>query len=89
MPRISVDVRIRPDRTEASKRRLEGLVLSADQKSIEFRVTETQHNFVFNRIYKEDTSQPAVFSNSVQPIVEGALEGYNGCVFAYGQTGAG
>lgn len=89
MPRISVDVRIRPDRTDAPKRRLEGLVLSGDQKSIEFRVTETQHNFVFNRIYKEDTSQPAVFSNSVQPIVEGALEGYNGCVFAYGQTGAG
>jgi hypothetical protein len=28
-----------------------------------------------------------VFQNLGDPVLQGAFEGYNGCIFAYGQTG--
>ncbi|KAL4218427.1 Kinesin-like protein kif13b [Mactra antiquata] len=34
-------------------------------------------------------SQHEVFQNLGNPVLEGAFEGYNGCIFAYGQTGSG
>lgn len=37
-------------------------------------------------IYK---SQESVFQIIGQPVVDWAIDGYNSCVFAYGQTGAG
>ncbi len=30
-----------------------------------------------------------VYEQAAAPIIEGTMEGYNGTVFAYGQTGAG
>lgn len=92
MPRISVGVRIRPDGGPdggKAPRRLDNLAISSDQRSVDFRVTETQHSFTFNRIFKEETTQAAMYEGSMRTLVEGALDGYNGCIFAYGQTGAG
>lgn len=93
MPSISVGVRIRPDMTTAgaqkASRRLDNLALSSDQRCIDFRVAETQHSFTFNRIFPEESSQMAMYEGTMRNLVEGALDGYNGCIFAYGQTGAG
>lgn len=36
-----------------------------------------------------DTQQEAVYKDLGVPILESALNGYNGTIFAYGQTGAG
>ncbi|XP_017799429.1 PREDICTED: kinesin-like protein KIF6 [Habropoda laboriosa] len=46
-------------------------------------------NFSFFRILEESASQSDVFENVARPVVESALDGYNGTIFAYGQTASG
>jgi hypothetical protein len=36
-----------------------------------------------------NTPQEIVYNSTALPIVESVLEGYNGTIFAYGQTGTG
>jgi hypothetical protein len=43
--------------------------------------------FVFDRVHGAEASQEDVFSDMVQPLVQHAMQGYNACCFAYGQTG--
>ncbi|RHZ77651.1 hypothetical protein Glove_174g172 [Diversispora epigaea] len=50
---------------------------------------EFQGNFTFDRIFPPETTQKAVFDESIKPIVDEVISGYNGTVFAYGQTGSG
>jgi hypothetical protein len=88
MPRIAVGVRIRPD-PNGEIRKIDNFITQFDQKSIEFIVSGTNHNFIFDDIYLEGIKQKQVFQTSVFSIVDAALEGYNGTIFAYGQTGAG
>lgn len=45
-------------------------------------------SFDFDRVLDGSSTQEDVFSE-VAPMVAGVLDGYNACVFAYGQTGAG
>jgi ADP-ribose pyrophosphatase YjhB (NUDIX family) len=40
-------------------------------------------------VYPEDTFQKDIFEETAFPIIENILEGYNGTIFAYGQTGTG
>lgn len=87
MPRISVGIRLRPD--QANHPKIDQLNISPDQSSIELMVSNTQHSFSFDHIYPDNSSQFDIFKASTLKLVENALDGYNGCVFAYGQTGAG
>lgn len=41
------------------------------------------------QILAEDSIQADVYQAAVQPVVEDVLNGYNGTIMAYGQTGAG
>ncbi len=43
--------------------------------------------FDFDRAFTPEASQTEVFED-VSPLVTSALDGYNVCIFAYGQTGA-
>ncbi|KAL4456588.1 hypothetical protein ABPG74_000695 [Tetrahymena malaccensis] len=45
--------------------------------------------FTFDEVLGPDTQQDTVYQSIAYPIVESALEGYNGTIFAYGQTGTG
>lgn len=45
--------------------------------------------FTFDQVAGPLTSQAEIFAMVGKPSVVQALAGYNGCVFAYGQTGAG
>lgn len=47
------------------------------------------YNFSFDRIFPPDSNQPDVYEITARPTVEDVLAGYNGTIFAYGQTGAG
>ncbi|CAN1199491.1 Kinesin-like protein KIN-14S, partial [Linum perenne] len=42
----------------------------------------------FDHVFKPDDNQEAVFGET-KPIVTSVLDGYNVCIFAYGQTGTG
>jgi hypothetical protein len=45
--------------------------------------------FTFDAVYGEDSTQRAVYDETAYPLVESVLKGYNGTIFAYGQTGCG
>ncbi len=46
-------------------------------------------SFTFDGVYFTDSITENIYSEIVFPLVEGVIEGYNGTVFAYGQTGCG
>ncbi|KAM3067734.1 Kinesin heavy chain [Clarireedia jacksonii] len=46
-------------------------------------------SFTFDRVFDMSSGQKDVFDFSIKPTVDDILNGYNGTVFAYGQTGAG
>lgn len=50
---------------------------------------ERQKIFTYDGVYDINASQQSVYDETVRPLVASVLEGYNGCVFAYGQTGTG
>ncbi|KAA0149383.1 hypothetical protein FNF27_03343 [Cafeteria roenbergensis] len=45
--------------------------------------------FTFDDTYGPDTLQKDIYDRSAAPIVDSVIDGYNGTIFAYGQTGAG
>lgn len=46
-------------------------------------------SFTFDSVYADDSTQKEVYDETAFPLVESVLEGYNGTIFAYGQTGCG
>lgn len=47
--------------------------------------TKLEHQFKFDKIFDSTCSQEEIF-DTVKEVVQGALEGYNGTIFAYGQV---
>lgn len=45
--------------------------------------------YTFDRIFNEATQQETVYTHAAQPIVKDVLTGFNGTIFAYGQTSSG
>ncbi|KAL1901987.1 Kinesin heavy chain [Sporothrix stenoceras] len=50
---------------------------------------EAQGTFTFDRVFDMNSAQSDIFDYSIKSTVDDILNGYNGTVFAYGQTGAG
>ena len=50
---------------------------------------EASGAFTFDRVFDTNSKQSDVFNFSIKSTVDDILNGYNGTVFAYGQTGAG
>ncbi|BDA45755.1 probable Kinesin heavy chain at N-terminal half [Coccomyxa sp. Obi] len=87
--RVKVVVRVRPPRGSETGGAIsvapdnKGIVLYRDQSNV------PQSGFEFDKVLREDASQADVFHAAVQPIVGDVMNGYNGTIMAYGQTGAG
>uniref|UniRef100_A0A8C8DI21 Kinesin-like protein n=1 Tax=Oryzias sinensis TaxID=183150 RepID=A0A8C8DI21_9TELE len=50
---------------------------------------EPPKKFTFDTVFGPDSKQLEVYNLTARPIVESVLGGYNGTIFAYGQTGTG
>lgn len=50
---------------------------------------ELPKTFTFDNVFDGTSTQGQVYEETARPIVDSVLEGYNGTVFAYGQTGTG
>lgn len=50
---------------------------------------KSSKTFTFDGVYGISSSTEKIYSEVVRPIVNGVIEGYNGTVFAYGQTSCG
>lgn len=50
---------------------------------------EEKKEFTFDYTYSDESTQEQIFNESALPILTSVMEGYNGTIFAYGQTGTG
>ena len=47
------------------------------------------YHFKFNQIFQPNSSQDDVFIQVASSVIDNVIEGYNGTIFAYGQTSSG
>lgn len=52
-------------------------------------VKEQPKSFSFDCVFAPDALQSLIYEQSAFSLVENVLDGYNGTIFAYGQTGCG
>ncbi len=62
----------------------DGVVTILDPKQI-----DPPKTFTFDNVFDWNCTQTQVYSTTARDIVSSVLAGYNGTVFAYGQTGTG
>lgn len=51
--------------------------------------SEPQKTFTFDGVYDANSKQRDLYDESVRPLIDSVLAGFNGTIFAYGQTGTG
>ncbi|OEH75393.1 kinesin motor domain-containing protein [Cyclospora cayetanensis] len=83
---VRVVVRTRPFASSSS----ELFSVDEEKEAVEVKVPlkHESYQFRFNKVL-HNASQETVFNECLPKILQGAVEGYNGTVMAYGQTGAG
>ena len=89
--RIKVSVRCRP---MSDKERREGyqscVEVDSDRGEVIVSIpNQPIRNFFYDKVYGITSTQDQVFQETAMPIVESVCQGYNGTIFAYGQTGTG
>ena len=47
------------------------------------------NNFMFDYVFGMESTQKQVYDVAAKPIIDSVLEGFNGTIFAYGQTSSG
>jgi len=67
----------------------------ADKKGVTINLSPenagafASNKFNFDRIFDMDSCQKEVYDLAAKPIIDSVLEGFNGTIFAYGQTSSG
>ena len=90
---VKVAIRVRPLN---GRERREGNPVCVDANKQENQITVSKgekdsedKTFQFDYVYPPATTQQTVYDEVAFPLVESVFEGYNGTIFAYGQTGCG
>ncbi|CAG8075983.1 unnamed protein product [Penicillium nalgiovense] len=86
---IKVVARFRPQNKIELSSGGKPIVEFENEESCSINSREGTGAFTFDRVFPMDTAQNDIFDFSIRPTVDDILNGYNGTVFAYGQTGAG
>jgi kinesin family member 5 len=84
---IKVVARFRPQNTIEVKNGGEPIVKFLDNETCS--ITSNATPFAFDRVFNMSSTQADIFDFSIRTTVQDVMNGYNGTVFAYGQTGAG
>ena len=94
---VRVLVRCRP-MSEKEKQQGHKQIVQIDQKICQLSITNPKvHNadaertrtFTFDSVYGPDSTQEELYEENFRGLVSSVLTGFNGTVFAYGQTGTG
>ncbi|KAJ6430786.1 hypothetical protein OIU84_018323 [Salix udensis] len=85
---IRVFCRIRPITSGENSGHLRPVVASDSNKVVLKLMDSKSKSYTFDKVLHPDSSQDEVFTE-VEPIIKSVLDGYNACIFAYGQTGTG
>lgn len=84
---VKVAVRVRP---LVARERLSGAVESIVPTPGHAQIVAgPSHAYTYDAVYPSTVAQPAIFAQSMVPVLESFLEGFNCTVLAYGQTGSG
>jgi kinesin family protein 3/17 len=86
---VKVAVRLRP---LSSKERQYKEIIDIDQSSASVFIASPQGSkvqFTYDFAFPPCCTQEEVYELTSAPIIDGALQGFNGTIFAYGQTGTG
>lgn len=91
---VWVVVRCRPlSQTEKMMGHKQSVVVDENHGTItvmkETSCQKTPKTFTFDTVFGPDSKQLDVYNLTARTIIDSVLEGYNGTIFAYGQTGAG
>lgn len=86
---IKVVARFRPQNKVEIASGGEPIVEFNSEDTCTIQSKEASGAFTFDRVFDMASRQADVFDYSIRPTVDDILNGYNGTVFAYGQTGAG
>ncbi|KAH7328228.1 P-loop containing nucleoside triphosphate hydrolase protein [Stachybotrys elegans] len=86
---IKVVARFRPQNRVELESGGKPIVSFSSDDSCSLDSKEAQGSFTFDRVFDMSCKQQDIFDFSIRPTVDDILNGYNGTVFAYGQTGAG
>ncbi|KAF2277122.1 kinesin-domain-containing protein [Westerdykella ornata] len=86
---IKVVARFRPQNKVEIASGGEPVVEFTSEDTCTIQSNEASGAFTFDRVFDMNSRQIDVFNYSIRSTVDDILNGYNGTVFAYGQTGAG
>ncbi|KAK6331428.1 Kinesin heavy chain [Orbilia blumenaviensis] len=86
---IKVICRFRPQNKIEIREQAKEIVSFHSPDTCEINSGDIQGTFTFDRVFDMTCKQTDIFDFSIRPTVDDILNGYNGTVFAYGQTGAG
>jgi len=94
---VNVAVRIRPLNGREEARGGDVCVEAATPQSLQVGAAaggaagggRKPQTFSYDSVFPPEASQDQVYRHGARAIVHKVLEGFNGCIFAYGQTGAG
>ena len=88
---IKVVIRVRPfnDREKADPSNKSCVTIENNATVIELDRGVDTKKFNFDFVGHENIDQQSIFNQIAKPIADSCLQGYNGTIFAYGQTGAG
>lgn len=88
---VKVAVRLRPfSKKEAASKYKQ--VVRIDQANASCYITNPQNDdvqYTYDFAFPEYCTQEEIYESTSAPIVDGVLQGINGTIFAYGQTGTG
>ncbi|OVA18001.1 Armadillo [Macleaya cordata] len=91
--RVRVAVRVRPRDAEdlnSEADYADCIELQPELKRLKLRKNNwNSESYKFDEVFTESASQRRVYEVVAKPVVESVLNGYNGTVMAYGQTGTG
>nr|AIN36848.1 KIF3B [Eriocheir sinensis] len=92
---VKVVVRCRPMNEQETANQHERVVdMDVDRGVVELRNikaadTDPRKTFTFDAVYDWNSKQQELYDETFRPLINSVLSGFNGTIFAYGQTGTG
>ncbi|XP_013920380.1 PREDICTED: centromere-associated protein E [Thamnophis sirtalis] len=86
---VTVCVRVRPLIAREKEDLDEKGQVSWKSEDCTVSQTDGTRSFAFDRVFHSNNSTKEVYQGVAAPIIKSAVQGYNGTIFAYGQTASG
>ena len=80
---VKVGIRVRPEMPFST---MKGFILREGEGTMDITVNSQSNPFKFDHVIGPSVSQESVFNTCAAGICDKVVDGFNGCVFAYGQV---